>query len=68
MKGREIQKKRKKEHSGNWKKFWKFFKQAKLNWGLIALTLAVSVLYYGVVSFIQVLRQDFMRENLLSLR
>lgn len=40
------------ERSGDWKQFRKFFKQVKLSWGFIALTLAVSIIYYGATSFI----------------
>lgn len=40
------------KRSGNWKQFGKFFKQVKLSWGFIALTLVFSIVYYMVVSFI----------------
>lgn len=38
--------------SGGWKTFRQFFRQVRLSWGWILLTLAISIAYYAVVSYI----------------
>lgn len=52
MRENGTSKKSTEERSGDWKQFRKFFKQVKLSWGFVALTLAVSIIYYGATSFI----------------
>lgn len=44
--------KQKKKSGGDWKKFWGFFRKAKLSWGWIILALAISIIYYALVSMI----------------
>ena len=37
-------------NSNRWRQFWQFLTHAKLSWGWIFLTLAVTIAYYSVVS------------------
>ncbi len=48
----EGKKQRKPKEGGSWKQFWSFFRKVKLSWGWIILSLAVSIVYYAVVTMI----------------
>lgn len=52
MKENVPSKKSTEERTGDWKQFRRFFKQVKLSWGFIILTLVFSIVYYAAVSFI----------------
>ena len=50
----EGRKQQKPRRGGGWKQFWGFVRKAKLSWGWIILTLAISIAYYKVVTLIPV--------------
>lgn len=52
MKGRNNPGDDKIRRKGSWKVFGSFFRKVKLSWGLIILSLVISIAYYGVVSFV----------------
>lgn len=52
MKENIVSNKSREERSGDWKQFRRFFRQVKLSWGFIILTLVFSIVYYAAVSFI----------------
>ncbi len=52
MQEKKTPKESREEKSGSWKSFKSFFTQVKLSWGLIVLSLAFSIVYYVVVSYI----------------
>lgn len=45
-------KQRKQKSKGEWKRFFGFFRTAKLSWGWIILALLVSIAYYALVSMV----------------
>lgn len=49
---KEDRRQQKAGQGGSWKQFWGFFRKVKFSWGWIFLSLAVSIVYYGAVSFI----------------
>ena len=52
MQEKKTPKESREEKSGSWSSFKSFFTQVKLSWGLIVLSLAFSIVYYVVVSYI----------------